>query len=134
MAIGSTNVDETVNDSDIKMLEATIETLRQAMVDANGVVLGNLASDDLTYGHSNGNMQTKAEFVDTIVSGKSDFVTIELTNPYIKIYNETAIVRHEFNAETNDGGKPGKVRLHILWVWQKVGDGWTMLARQAVRI
>ncbi len=132
MATDSANVN--ANDNDVKLLEANIETLRLAMVDANGLVLGNLACEELTYGHSNGNLQTKAEFVETIVSGKSDFLSIRLTNPFIKIYGDTAIARHEFNAETNDGGKPGSVRLHILWVWRKESGGWKMLARQAVRM
>ncbi len=132
MATDSANVN--ANDDEVKLLEATINTLRQAMVDANGLVLGNLACEELTYGHSNGNLQTKAEFVETIVSGKSNFVSIALTNPYVKIYGDTAIARHEFNAETNDGGKPGSVRLHILWVWRNEGGTWKMLARQAVRM
>ena len=121
-------------DHDVQLLEATIETLRQAMVEANGLVLGNLAFDELTYGHSNGNIQNKAEFVETIVSGKSNFISISLSNPYINIFGDTAIARHEFNAETNDGGKPGSVRLHILWVWRKEDGAWKMLARQAVRM
>ena len=45
-----------------------------------------------------------------------------------------AFVRHSLAADTNDSGKPGKVALKILGVWQKQGGNWKLLARQAVRI
>jgi len=35
--------------------------------------------------------------------------------------------------KTNDSGKPGKVQIKVLGVWQKRGNDWKLLARQAVR-
>ncbi len=104
------------------------------MVDADGAVLSRLSDEHLTYGHSNGNIQTKTQFVDTIVSGQSDFVSIQLTDAYIKTEDNIAIARHTFIAETNDGGKPNNIKLHILWVWLLEGGEWKMIARQAVRL
>ena len=45
----------------------------------------------------------------------------------------TAIVRHLFDADTNDNNKPGHVTLKIMTVWQKQGSKWILLARQAVK-
>ena len=83
--------------------------------------LENLVADKLSYGHSGGHIDDKKEFVEKIASGKSDFVTIDLTEQTISISGKTAIVRHKLNAKTNDGGKPGEVHLRVLLVWQKQG-------------
>jgi len=119
---------------DEKAVATAVESLRKAMVDADKKVLENLSSEKLSYGHSSGVVEGKADFVDKIASGKSDFVTIELTEQSISISDKAAIVRHVFNATTNDGGKPGTVKIKVLLVWQKEKGGWKLLARQAVKL
>lgn len=113
---------------------AAVEGLRKAMIDADRTALNKWTSDDLSYGHSGGKVEDKAAFVEAITSGKSDFVSIELSEQTIRIVGKTAIVRHILFANTNDGGKPGTVKLAILLVWQKQGRQWKLLARQAVRL
>jgi ketosteroid isomerase-like protein len=117
-----------------KEVADAVETLRKAMVDGNESSLNNIAADALSYGHSGGKVETKAEFVSTLASGKSDFVTIDLTDQTIQVSNDVAIVRHTLSAKTNDGGKPGEVHLKIMTVWQYQKGGWKMLARQAVKV
>jgi ketosteroid isomerase-like protein len=113
---------------------AAAERLRIAMIDPTAAALGALVADDLSYGHSGGKVDTKASFIADLVDGKSDFVTIAITEQTIKVVDaNTAIVRHTLAADTNDSGKPGKVALKILGVWQKQGGSWKLLARQAVR-
>lgn len=116
-----------------KEVASAVEQLRKAMVDADSITLSNLTDDNLTYGHSSGKVETKADFIRTLMSGKSDFVTIDLTEQTIQVSKDVAIVRHILSAQTNDDGKPGEVRLKILTVWQKIKGGWKMLARQAVK-
>src|ERR1044071_9067184 len=96
---------------DEKDVAAAVELMRKAMIDGDQTRLTGLAADDLSYGHSSGKVQDKKEFVDAIVSGASDFVTIDLTNQTIKVSGNTAIVRHILSAKTNDGGKPGSTVL-----------------------
>ncbi|KLN56201.1 nuclear transport factor 2 family protein [Variovorax paradoxus] len=113
---------------------AAAERLRLAMVDPTAVALGALVADDLSYGHSGGKVDTKASFIGDLLERKSDFVSITITDQTIKVVDNVAIVRHTLAADTNDSGKPGKVALKILGVWQKQGGEWKLLARQAVRI
>ena len=119
---------------DEKAVADVVESLRKAMIIADKNELENLTLDELTYGHSHGNVQNKKEFIDGIVSGKSVFVSIALTYQTIKVVDKTAIVRHVLTAVTNDDGKPGAVTLHVLLVWLKQKGKWKLLARQAVRI
>ena len=111
-----------------------VEQLRKAMVDADSVMLDKLTSPKLSYGHSGGHIDDKTEFIQKISSGKSDFVTLEFPEQTISFSEKTAIVRHKFNAVTNDSGKPGEVHLAVLLIWQKQHGDWKLLARQAIKI
>ncbi|MNQ65212.1 hypothetical protein D3C85_796610 [compost metagenome] len=111
-----------------------IEFLRKAMIDADGVKLKSLTSEKLNYVHSNGNFQNQAEFIDGIVSGKSDFVTIEFQDQTITIHNDVAIVRHVLAAHTKDGGIDKDIKIGIMLVWQKKKNNWILIARQAYKL
>jgi len=113
---------------------SAVEALKKAMIDADKSTLESLTDEALSYGHSNGKIEDKAEFVRAIVSGESDFVTINLTEQTIKIVGNAAIVRHKLAGTTNNSGKPGTANLALLMVWQKQKGGWKLLARQAVKI
>jgi Domain of unknown function (DUF4440) len=116
-----------------KVREA-VEKLKLAMVSGERAALESIAADQLSYGHSGGLVETKAQFVEKIAGGQSDFVSIELKNQTIAISGNTAIVRHELHGTTNDNNKPGEVHLKIMLVWQKQNKEWKLLARQAVKI
>lgn len=115
-------------------VSAAVENLRKAMIDGDKAGLQNITADQLSYGHSSGRVEDKATFVDNIVTGKSDFVTIDLTNQTIAVAGDAAIVRHTLSATTNDSGNPGNVKLNILLVFQKQKGQWKLLARQAVKV
>ncbi|MEJ7768214.1 MAG: nuclear transport factor 2 family protein [Chitinophagaceae bacterium] len=117
-----------------KSVDVAVQLLKKAMLDGNRADLENITSRDLTYGHSNGKMEDKAAFVEALASGKSDFLEITLAEQTIKIAGNTAIVRHHLTGENMDGGKPGKVNLGVLLVWQKEKGKWKLLARQAFKI
>ena len=118
-----------------KAVANAVAGLTKAMIDADKSRLEKYTSDKLSYGHSSGVVQNQAEFVDAIVSGRSDFVTIDLTEQTIKIAGNNAIVRHILKGTNNDGGKPGAPHLYVLLVWQKQKSGeWKLLARQAAKV
>lgn len=117
-----------------KAVIAAVEKLSQAMVDGDRNSLESIAADSLSYGHSGGKVENKIVFVENIASGKSDFVTIELSEQTVSVIDKNAIVRHTLLANTNDGGKPAVVKLKILLVWVKEKGEWKLLARQAVKL
>jgi len=131
MGQGGTPVEQ---GKDEKAVSAAVEALRKAMVDPDKAALEKLTLPQLSYGHSSGVVQNQAEFVEALTSGKSDFVSIALTEQHITIVDRTAIVRHILSADTNDGGKAGHTNLSILLVWQKDKGEWRLLARQAVKV
>jgi len=117
-----------------KAVAEAVEKLKKAMIDGERAQLENIASDSISYGHSGGNVQNKTEFVEAFVTGKSDFVTIDLSEQTIQLIDNIAIVRHVLNATTNDSGKPGVVKIKVLLVWAKEKGQWKLVARQAVKL
>lgn len=120
--------------SDEKAVSDCVERLRVAMVDADAKVLNELASESLSYGHSGGKVENKSEFLEALVSGKSDFENIELKDQTIRIAGNNAIVRHRLSGRALDGGQASTVNLNVLLVWQKERGKWKLLARQASKV
>jgi len=119
---------------DEKSVAEAVETLRKTMVDPDKATLDRLTSVKLSYGHSSGKVEDKTSFINSLVSGTSDFVSIKLSEQTIIISGNTAIVRHNLDGATNDGGKPATVKLHVMLVWNQKGTSWQLLARQAVKL
>ncbi len=114
-------------------VQNAVEQLKKAMIDADKAALEKLTADDLSYGHSSGRVETRTEFIESLVSGKSDFLTMDLANQTVKVSGNTAIVRHNLSGNINDNGTPGTVKIIVMLVWVKQGKQWKLLGRQAVR-
>lgn len=117
-----------------KAVVTAVESLRKAMIDPDKAALDKLTAEELSYGHSTGLVQNKQEFIEALTSGKSDFVSIDLSEQTVKIAGNVAIVRHTLSGVTNDGGKPGTTKLYVLQIWQQGHGEWKLLARQAVKV
>lgn len=116
-------------------VEKAVTYLVNALKSGNQADLEYIANDSLSYGHSSGKIQNKAEFIHSLVSKQSDFVTIDVTKQSVLVEGNTAIVRHILYATTNDNGKAGEVNLGIMLVFTKNTKGeWKLLARQAYKV
>ena len=121
--------------ADEKAVAAAVEKLRAAMVDPTEAALDKLAAPSLSYGHSNGLLEDKKEFVKALVSEESNFTKIELLDQTITVSGDVALVRHKLIGETHNKGKdPGQVKIGILLVWQKTKGNWQLLGRQAFKL
>ncbi|MFS0488920.1 nuclear transport factor 2 family protein [Leadbetterella byssophila] len=118
----------------VKEVENRVEELRQLMLNPNKAQLEKITHPDLSYGHSSSKVESRAEFVETLVTKKSDFKRIDLKEQKINVVGNTAVVRHILDADTFDGGVPGSIKLHILTVWTKEKGAWILVARQAVKL
>jgi hypothetical protein len=120
--------------ADEKEIAGRVESLRKLMLNPDQTALEELASEDLSYGHSTGLMEDKAAFVDALVKGKTKFTSLTLSNQSIKIVGDVAIVRHRLTGDTFNNNVAGKVDIIILLIWQKQKGQWKLLARQGVKI
>jgi len=113
---------------------SAIETFRKGIIDADKELLGSIAAEELVYGHSNGKVQNKVEFIEEIVNSQPDYISIDMADQTIRISGNTAIVRHIYSAETTNNGTSGHVKIGNMLVWQKQHGKWKLLARQAYKL
>ena len=113
-------------------LLAVAERLRKTMIDVDPAILNELFADKLTYGHSDGRVQTKDEVVASLVEKRSVFHTIEISQQTLSLSGNVGIVRNRFVADAVSNGKPSKPDLAVLQLWQWQDGRWRLLARQAL--
>ena len=111
---------------------AAVEALRKAMIAGDKAALDKLAMAELSYGHSSGRLENKAEFIATLVSGDAGFTAIELADQTVNIVDKVALVRHVFDGTRRKDGT--RMKLSILTVWTQQQDQWKLLARQAAKL
>ena len=117
-----------------KALLSVMDTWRQAMLTRDKAALDRLYTPDITYTHSNGKNETKAEAIDAVVNGKGKFESIDFSGTTVRVYGNTALVKGRVVIKTSTDGKQAINNLDILHVLVKASSGWQIVARQATRI
>ncbi len=116
-----------------KEVEAAIEHFRRAMIERRpDWILADSASG-LTFGHSNGVVQSREEFAEVVRSGTEIFKRIDISDRRLTISGDIAIELHHFSADIIYEGELVNFELEVVEVWQKT-DRWRLIARQALKI
>jgi ketosteroid isomerase-like protein len=105
-----------------------------ATMHADGTTLNQLLADDLTYTHTGGNTQTKAQFIDSVTKGQIRYESIEFEQQNARVYGNTIVTTSRLRVTLNLDG--GEVSLHpcFLHVWIKNKGRWQLVAHQATKI
>ena len=112
-----------------------VEALTKAVFETkDGNALNDLVSENVSYGHSGGNVEDKKTMVTNAVASKTEYKNRNFERLSIQVNDKTAILRHNFRAISIVDGKESPLDLTILQVWKKEGGKWRLWARQAVRI
>src|SRR5260370_21002835 len=121
--------------ADASAVADAVANLTKAMLAADKAKLDSLVVDQLSYGHSGGTIQDKAEFVGVIASKKTVYKSIELSKQTVAVVGNNAIVRHAWESESGTGdGKWNVSKIGVMQVWLKQGADWKLLARQAFKV
>jgi len=112
-----------------------VEMWRKAVLDQDVKSLDKIFADEMTYGHSNGHMDTKSSFINTIRDKKEVYKELNLDDMSLTIIGSNALVRHKMTGLVNlADGSVSKPNLGVLQVWNKTRNGWQLLARQAFKL
>lgn len=120
--------------TDAGAIKDAVEALRQAMLAADKAKLESLTADQLSYGHSAGKLETKAEFIDVIASKKTVYKMLEFTDVVVTVVGSAAIVRHNWTGVSVSDGKESPSKIGVLQAWTKVDGAWKLLGRQAFKV
>jgi ketosteroid isomerase-like protein len=119
------------NDPSEKGALAAMEAFKTATIAKDGAALNKLLADDLTYTHSAGQEQTKAQYIEATVSGKSVVEALVFTGTTVRTYGNIALVKGRVDLSHS---KTNVVHMNILHVWRHGPQGWQLVARQATRL
>ena len=108
-------------------------TLRNSLLTKDSVTLSDIISNDVTYGHSNGMIQTKAQLIHDLMTGVQDYKVIEPSDMIIRVYDNNAVVNINVAVKMNFQSKPLDMNMRVLLVWVKVNGNWQLVARQSVK-
>jgi ketosteroid isomerase-like protein len=107
----------------------------EAMVQGDVKTLAPLLTPDLTYAHSTGELQTREVFLETISSGRLDYLSMVPSDVLVRILGDrTAVITGKTDVKVIAGGKENALVLRFTSVWRKSDAGWQMLAWQSTRL
>jgi hypothetical protein len=117
-----------------KTVEEANKKLTALLIDPDQKGFDQILSPDLVYVHSSGIVDTKASLIESLVSAKSDFVTIDISDQKVQIKKNIAIITQKLTGTTNNGGTAGKLSLYVMLVWVKEKGQWLLKARHATKV
>ena len=97
--------------------------------------IGAAMSDDLTWTHSNANVETKAEFLEAIRSGKYRYKSMTFDDRRVRLHGDaTAIVSGTCRVQVTASGRDIDIRLRFTELFVKQGGAWKMALWQSTRV
>ena len=119
--------------TDEEKLISTLKEFHLALVNKNTVSINQQTDKALSYGHSNGWVETKADVMKDLETGYISYQMYKEDSISVLLNGNMANVR--FNADITATMKSTTITYHlkVLEVWVKKGKRWVLFARQAVK-
>ena len=114
-------------------LTSTLKEFHQALVNKNTASINQQTDKALSYGHSNGWVETKKELIEHLESGYMEYNSFREDSIKVEVNGNLAHARFIAEINATMSGKEFTFQLRVLEVWVKKGKRWVLFARQAVR-
>lgn len=120
--------------TDEEKLVATMKEFHQALVKQNTVSINQQTDKAVSYGHSNGWVQSKKDLIKDFETGKISYQSFKEDSITVLMNDNMANVRFiaDITASVN-GTTVNNYHLRVLEVWVKKSKRWVLFARQAVK-
>jgi hypothetical protein len=119
--------------TDEEKLTSTLKEFHQSLVKKNTVSINQQTDKAMSYGHSNGWVETKTEMIKNLETGYMNYNSYKEDSIQVVINGNMAHARFVADIAATLNGKDGNFHLKVLEVWVKKGKRWLLFARQAVR-
>ena len=116
-------------------IETAVAEFNQLMITPKAQSFESFCSDALSYGHSSGLTQNKAEFINDVVNGPYHFTSVTSPDLSISISGNTGIARFVFLATAIKDAQQIDIRIGCVQVYQlDQNNQLKLLARQAYKL
>lgn len=119
--------------TDEEKLVTTVKEFHQALVNKNTVSINQQTDKALSYGHSNGWVETKADMIKDLETGYISYQAIKEDSIAVSMNGAIANVRFVADITATMKATTTTFHLKVLEVWVKKGKRWVLFARQAVK-
>jgi hypothetical protein len=106
----------------------------EAQIKQDSATLDRLLSDDLTYVHASGLVQSKAEFIADLQSSKRVYKSITNSDVKVRLLQGAAIITSKSEIKVSFDGKENDLSLQVIEVYTKRNEGWQLIAYQSTRL
>ena len=106
----------------------------QAMIDADLETMDRLCADELSYAHSSGARDTKAEYLNKVRSGYYVYHRVDHPVERVEVLGDAAIVVGRMTADLSVQGTQKTIDNLALAVWARDGGAWRLLAYAPTRL
>jgi Domain of unknown function (DUF4440) len=119
--------------TDAEKLTVTMKEFHQALVNKNTVSVNQQTDKALSYGHSNGWVETKAELISNLETGYIAYTGFKEDSVQVVINGNMAHVRFIADIDAIMKNNAARYHLKVLEVWVRKGKRWILFARQAIK-
>src|SRR6185295_8976567 len=114
-------------------LTAALKEFHQALVNKNTASINQQTDKALSYGHSNGWIETKEDVIKDLETGLIVYHSYKEDSLNITMNGAMANARFVADISATLRGNTTNFHLRVLEVWVKKGKRWLLFARQAIR-
>ncbi|MEP7374855.1 MAG: nuclear transport factor 2 family protein [Chitinophagaceae bacterium] len=114
-------------------LITAMKEFHQSLVEKNTISLNQQTEKALSYGHSNGWVQTKTDLIKDFETGLISYQSYKEDSVQVSLSDKVANIRFIADIQATLRGIGNSNHLKVLEVWVKKGKRWLLFARQAVK-
>lgn len=105
-----------------------------AMAAGDAAALGRLLSDQLRFVHSDGRVESKADYLHNLLAGDTAYADVRATEiETMQVSHDVVVVLGRQQMRKRLGGQWSEVTLRYLGVWRHEQEGWRLMAWQSAR-
>jgi membrane dipeptidase len=116
-----------------KEILQVLDQWKQAVIGKDRAALQRFYHDDLSYGHTDGEVLGKAQQIDRTLAPDRKFTAIDITDAAVRVYGNVALVTAGFAFHVAKEGGETVSALSGVDVWLRQPGGWQLVARQLTR-
>lgn len=105
----------------------------QAMIEEDLAKLNGLLDDDLHYSHTEGSVESKAEFLTTIESKRIDYLAAKRRDVEVRVFGNTAVITGLSDMDLIYRDERYEFTIRFLEVARRVDMNWQLVAWQSVK-
>ena len=119
--------------ADEQKLLTTVKEFHQALVNKNTISINQQTDKSLSYGHSNGWVETKTDMIKNLETNYISYQSFKEDSIKVSSNGNIANVRFVAAIEASLKDSRTTYNLKVLEVWVKKGKRWLLFARQSVK-